>query len=101
MFKTNNNCKNYDVSETTLHKIQTNFITALPSSALALHKIGKRQLQVLISIPVEDVVILHILNNACQSVLMMELTQKKVDFVASCCEEVFENKFSGNAYEII
>ncbi|KAK5650052.1 hypothetical protein RI129_001081 [Pyrocoelia pectoralis] len=99
--KKNNNCKSYDVSETTLREIQTNFITALPSSALSLHKIGRRQLQVPMSTALEDDVIKNILNNACQSVLMMELMQKKVDFVASCCEEVFKNKFDGNAYQIL
>ncbi|KAK4882490.1 hypothetical protein RN001_005809 [Aquatica leii] len=86
-----------------LNTIRLNFIEALPSSALALHKTGRRQLEPsdhTTASKEKDVFLTNVLNNATQSPLMMELADLQADFIEDCCKS-FLNKWDKTAYQIL
>ncbi|KAK5650881.1 hypothetical protein RI129_001910 [Pyrocoelia pectoralis] len=98
----------YAVTNDILTKIYGNLITALPNSALALHKTGRNNV-----VENEIEIVEHIceetsidtemllLNHATQSTLMMELTHLEIQFVNSCCQDLYKKKLEKNVCKIL
>ncbi|KAK4886856.1 hypothetical protein RN001_003127 [Aquatica leii] len=99
----------YDVNNDIFTKIYDNLITSLPNSALALRKTGRNNVVEnevdIVEYIFEDKSIetemLLILNHTTQSILMMELAHHQIQFVDSCCQDLYKKKFSKNVSIIL
>ncbi|KAK4871471.1 hypothetical protein RN001_015595 [Aquatica leii] len=98
----------YDVNNDIFTKIYDNLITSLPNSALSLHKTGRNNVVEneidIVEYIFEDKSIetkMLLLNHATQSTLMMELAHHQIQFVDSCCQDLYLKKLSKHVCKIL